>query len=98
MQAAMGEVDGVPAQRDELTRSQPVPVGDQHHGGITVAERFFPASIDQAGNLAIGEVLAGPDLGVTFAARRAPAIFHGPIIGGWRASPASYLFVMIFQL
>src|SRR5262249_19892758 len=42
--------------------------GDQHHGGIAVAVAILPASIDQAGNLAVGEVLAGADLGVTFAA------------------------------
>ena len=84
MQAAMGEVDGVPAQRHELARPQPVPVGDQHHGGIAVAVAILPGSIDQAGNLAIGEVLAGADLGVTLAARRAPAIANCPNNGGWR--------------
>ena len=70
MQAAMGEVDGVPAQRHQLGRPQPMPVGDQHHGGIAVAVAILPGSIDQAGNLAIGEVLAGADLGITLAARR----------------------------
>ena len=39
-----------------------MPVGDQHHGGIAVAVAILPASIDQAGNLGIGEVLAGADL------------------------------------
>ena len=96
VQTAMGEVDGVPAQRDELGRPQPVPVGDQHHGGIAVAIAILPASIDQAGNLAIGEVLAGADLGVTFAARRAPAIANCPNNGGWRTSVRCG-FVMIFQ-
>ena len=84
MQAAMGEVDGVPPQRDELARPQPVPVGNQHHGGIAVAVAILPGSIDQAGNLAIGEVLAGADLGVALAARRAPAIGNCPNNGGWR--------------
>ena len=70
----MGEVDGVPAQRHQLARPQPVPVGDQHHGGIAVAVAILPGGIDQAGDLAIGEVLAGADLGVTLAARRAPVI------------------------
>jgi hypothetical protein len=61
-----------------------VPVGDQHHGGIAVAVAILPATIDQAGNLAIGEVLAGADLGVTFAARRVRAIANCPNNGGWR--------------
>src|SRR5215471_9923135 len=84
MQAAMGEVDGVPAQRHQLGRPQPVPVGDQHHGGIAVAVAILPSSIDQAGNLAIGEVLAGADLGVTFAAWRVRAIANCPNNGGRR--------------
>src|SRR6516225_6679095 len=84
MQAAMGEVDGVPAQRHQLGRPRPVPVGDQHHGGIAVAVAILPASIDQAGNLAISEVLAGADLGVTFAARRVWAIANCPNNGGCR--------------
>ena len=84
MQAAMGEVDGVPAQRDQLGRPQPVPVGDQHHGGIAVAVAILPGGGDQAIDLAIGEVLAGADLGVALAARRAPAIANCPNNGGWR--------------
>ena len=64
MQAAMGEVDGVPAQRHQLGRPQAVPVGDQHHGGIAVAVAIPPGSIDQAGYLAIGQILARADLGV----------------------------------
>src|SRR5262249_17375426 len=83
MQTAMGEVDGVPAQRHQLGCPQPVPVGDQHHGGIAVAVAIPPGCIDQAGNLAISEVLAGADLGVTFAARGVPAIANCPNNGGW---------------
>ena len=84
MQTAVGKVDGVPPQRNELARPQPVPVGDQHHGGIAMAVAILPGGIDQAGDLAIGEVLAGADLGVAFAARRAPAIANCPNNGGWR--------------
>jgi hypothetical protein len=87
MQPAMVEVDGIPAQRDELARPQPVPVGDQHHSSITVAVVILPGGPDQAGDLAIGEVLAGADLGVRFAARRAPAIANCPKT--WLAAPAS---------
>lgn len=96
MQAAMGEVDGVPAQRHQLGRPQPVPVGDQHHGGIAVAVAILPASIDQAGNLAIGEVLAGADLCVTFAARRFRATPTVPLtVAG--ATSVRCGFVIVFQ-
>ena len=71
MQTAVGKVDGVPPQRDELARPQRVPVGDQHHGGITVAVAVPRSGIDQTSDLAIGEVLARADLSVAPTARRA---------------------------
>ena len=96
MQAAMGKVDGVPPQRDELGRPQPVPIRDQHHGGITVAVAILPGGRDQPGDLAVGQVLAGADLGIAFAAwrtRRSPTV---PItVGG--ATSARCGFVMIFK-
>jgi len=61
-----------------------VPVGDQHHGGIAVAVAIPRGDRDQPGNFAISEVLAGADLGVTFAARGVPAIANCPNNGGWR--------------
>ena len=84
MQAAMGEVDGVPAQRHELGRPQAVPIRDQHHGGVAVAVAVLPGGSDQAGDLGIGEVLARADLGIALAARRAPAIGNCPNNGCWR--------------
>ena len=84
MQAAVGEVDGVPAQRHQLGRPQAVPIRDQHRGGVAVAMAVLPGGSDQAGDLAIGEVLAGADLGVALAARRAPAIGNCPNNGGRR--------------
>jgi hypothetical protein len=71
-------------------------LGDQHHGGIAVAVASLPASIDQAGNLGIGEVLAGADLGVTFAVRRVGRSPTVPItvVG---ATSVRCGFVMIFQ-
>ena len=80
----MGEVDRVPAQRHQLGRPQAVPIGDQHHGGVAVAMAVLPGGSDQASDLAVGEVLAGADLGIAFAARRAPAIVNCPNNGGWR--------------
>ena len=83
MQAAMGEVDGVPAQRHQLGRPQPVPVGDQHHGGIAVAVAVLPGNSDQAGDLGVGQIFARADLGVALTARARP-MGDCPIIGGWR--------------
>ena len=96
MHAAVGEVDGVPAQRDELGRPQAVPIRDQHHGGVAVAMAVLPGGSDQAGDLAIGQVLARADLGVALAARRARRSATVPItvVG---ATSARCGFVMIFQ-
>ena len=84
MQAAIGEVDGVPAQRHQLGRPQPMPIGDQHHGGVAVAVAVLPGSSDQPGDLAVGQVLAGADLGITFAARQASTNANCPNNGGRR--------------
>ena len=45
----MGKIDGVPPQRDQLARPQPVPVGDQDPGGVAVAIAVLPGGSDQAG-------------------------------------------------
>jgi hypothetical protein len=61
-----------------------------------VAVASLPASIDQAGNLAIGEVLAGADLGVTF---RRGGFGRSPTvpITVFGATSVRCGFVMIFQ-
>ena len=43
----MGEVDGVPAQRHQLDRTQAMPVGDQHHGGVAMAVAIGPGGFDE---------------------------------------------------
>ena len=78
MQAAVGEVDGVPAQRHQLGRPQAVPIRDQHHGGVAVAMAVLPGGSDQAGDLAVGQILARADLGVPPAARRARTFANCP--------------------
>ncbi len=97
MQAAMGEVDGVPAQRDELGRPQAVPIRDQHHGGVAVAMAVLPGGSDQAGDLAIGQVLAGADLGIALAPRRALAIGNCPNNGGRRHQRQMRIFPWFFR-
>ena len=92
----MGEVDGVPAQRDQLGRPQAVPVGDQHHGGVAVAMAVLAGGRDQPSDLAVGQVLARADLGVAAALRWAGRSSTVPItvVG---ATSARCGFVMIFQ-
>jgi len=67
--AAVGEVDGIPAQRHQLGRPQAVPIRDQDHGRITVAVAIPRGGGNQAGNLCVGQVLARTDLGVPPTAR-----------------------------
>ena len=79
VQAAMAEVDGVPPQRHQLGRPKTMPIRDQHHSGIAVAVAILPGGDDQTIDLGVGQVLAGADLGVTFAVRWAPAIGNCPV-------------------
>ena len=81
--SAVGEVDGIPPQCDQLGRPQAVAIRDQHHGGVTVAVAVLPGGGDQAGNLGIGQVLAGADLGV-WLRRGGFGIVNCPNNGGWR--------------
>ena len=64
------------AQGDELGDAQPVPVGDQDHGGtaMAVAVLSVAGGLDQAQNLLGGEVLARAEVGVAGPPRR-----YGPI-------------------
>ena len=95
MHAAVGEVDGVPAQRDQLGRPQAVPIGDQHHGGVAVAIAVLAGGSDQPIDLGVGQVLARADLGVA-APRGGPALSTVPItvVG---ATSARCGFPMVFQ-
>jgi hypothetical protein len=70
VQAAVGEVDGIPAQCHRLGHPQPMPIGDQHDGRLPMAVAVMAGGSDQAINL-IDEVLARAELGVALAPRRA---------------------------
>ena len=83
MEAAMGKIDGVPAQRDQLARPQAMPVGDQDHGGVAVAIAVLASCRDQPIDLGVGQVLARADLGVA-APLRWSSLVNCPINGGWR--------------
>jgi hypothetical protein len=52
--------------------------------GVAVAVAVLAGGGDQAIDFGVGQILAGANLGVSFAARRAPAIANCPNNGGWR--------------
>jgi hypothetical protein len=57
VQAASIEFDLMPLQIAQLTSPQPVPVGEQDHGGVAVAiAASFASSLDQPLDLAAGEI------------------------------------------
>jgi len=85
--AAVGEVDGIPAQRHQLDRPQPVPIRDQDHGRITVAAAIPRGGGNQAGNLGVGQILARTD-------RRGGRTVPITAVG---ATSARCCFVMIIQ-
>src|SRR4029077_15504795 len=83
MEAAMGKIDGVPAQRDQLARPQAMAVGNQDHGGVAVAIAVLVSCRDSAVDLGVGQVLARAYLGVT-APLRWSSLVNCPINGGRR--------------
>jgi hypothetical protein len=53
-----------PAEVADLGYTQPVPVGQQDHGGVAVTVPVAPRGLGQRLDPVRGEVLAGPELGV----------------------------------
>jgi hypothetical protein len=58
------EVDLVPSEVADLGRPQAVPVSEEHHGRVSVAVPVSPRGLNQPLDLAGGEVLPGPEVGV----------------------------------
>jgi len=58
------EFDLVPTEIAQLGRPQPVAEGDQDHGGVPVPMSVGLGHLDQGGDLAGRQVLAGPKFGV----------------------------------
>ena len=97
LRAAMGKVDRVPAKRDQFARPQAVPIGDQDHGGVTMAITIPRRGSDQALDFALGQVFARAEFRVTAAARRCvqrSATVPLTVVG---ATSARCGFVMVFQ-
>jgi hypothetical protein len=76
VQDAGVKIDLVPPQRDQLARSQAVPVGDQDHRGVPVSVPIAPGGRDQLLDLGFGQVFAGAIVGIG-ASLRANCLFYG---------------------
>ena len=64
------EIDGFPTQSHKLGNPQPMPIGDQDHGGVTMRVPISAGGFDQPLNLGIGEVFPASQGGVRLAFRR----------------------------
>ena len=80
----MGEVDGVPAQRHKLNRTQAMPVGDRHHGGVAMAVAVGPGGSDEAVYFGVGQVFTRPHLGIVYPFGRPAVRLDCPNNSGWR--------------
>lgn len=79
MDLPMGEVDRIPAQRDQLNRAQAMPVGEQHHGGVAMPVSVVARRLDHLLNLGPGQVFARPGVGI----RPSSGRLNCPINGCW---------------
>jgi hypothetical protein len=55
-----------------------VAIGHQNHGGVAVAPAVALGSLDQALDLAVCQILAGPDIAILGASR-----YNCSFFGGW---------------
>ena len=60
----MGEVDLIPAQVHQLRDPQAVAVGNQDHRSVPMAPAVLAGCLDQLPDLGLGQVFAGPQLGI----------------------------------
>src|SRR5215471_12126257 len=64
VQAAMDQINLLPAQRAQFGCAQAVPKGHQDHGGITMPVTIVSRCLHEPLNLALGEVLASAIFGI----------------------------------
>jgi hypothetical protein len=82
VQAAMDKIDLIPAQRTQFRRSQPMPEGQQDHGGVPVSVSVVAGCLHQPFDLAFGEVFAGAVMAIWLPTARYCSLYsgwgHGP--------------------
>jgi hypothetical protein len=76
-QRAGVEVHLVPAEIDQLGYPEAVAVRHQDHGRVPMAPSVIPGGLLKALHLGIGQVFAGPQLGIGKAERRNCSFFDG---------------------
>ena len=62
-----------------------MPEGDQDHGGIALAPAIAPGGSDQLLDLALGQMLARPDIRIGPSGRHGP--LNCPVFCSWRYQP-----------
>jgi hypothetical protein len=82
MEHAAFEIDLIPTKVADLGRPQPVPEGEQDHGGVAVTVPVALGRLDQLPDLVGREVLAGPQLDVLLSLQRNCSIYFS-----WRDQP-----------
>ena len=87
VQGRLVEVDLRPAQVDQLADPQTVAIGDKDHGRVAVTMAVVLGRPDQALDLGLGEMLAGPIGSV-----RLPAGCDCSLFDGW-----SHEFEVLFR-
>ena len=71
------ELDLIPAQVAQFGRSQPVPEGDQDHGGVAVPVPVCLGGRDQSPYFGRRQVLAGAELGIRLSGWHDCSIYLG---------------------
>src|SRR5258705_7264284 len=74
-----------PLELTQLRGPQPVPEGDQDHGRIAMAPAIALGGGDQLLNLALGQMLARPDIRIRPPGRHRS--LNCPIFCSWRYEP-----------
>jgi len=82
VQSTVTEIDRIPTQGHKLAYPQAMPIGDQDHGGVTVAMAVAVGGDNQAVDLGVGQIFAGANLGI--GPTRRGFVAYCPIIGAWR--------------
>ena len=83
MQASVDEIDLIPAQSTPLGCPEAMPECQQNHGRIPMPVTVITGRLHHAFNLALGQVLAGPIMGVGETTARDCSLFSAWRGAGW---------------
>jgi hypothetical protein len=83
VQAAMDQINLLPAQRAQFGCSQAVPECYQDHGGVTMPVPIVSCRLHEPFNPALGEVLASAIFGIWQPTTRVPFYRAGPTLSAF---------------